>query len=1587
MSKTAGVASASKPPPKPAPAPAKSASSTPKRSTATAKSTAAKPAAAKPATAKPAAAKPAAAKPAAAQPAAAKPAAAKPSPSAPSAATPSPAKPAPASAGPVAPAPSKEAPKLPPEVVNVNRGTGEKSAGPVPPPPPPPDPAQLAREAEDKALAKLPSHAQIQAEADLDQRAKDSQRLDEWKRQKAERERLNPRLNMQSCIEGDYVRRQRELANQPPLSLSALGPRGLPPAGVNAEIDRRFDAAATSMTPLDRANLADRYANKLSPPGAAQEDDRMRRFMGGSNPEDARRASEAFRVREADRLRAAAGAGGVTDADRAAMRKRADELVARPITAEERASITALQGADARTISKNDAADGLAMLDRIRPADHEQYAKGTNIKKGTEHLFLSDSQINHMFNADIWREDRSLERKVPANLLRGGVNCADCHPDKKDDFRLDLRGFEPGAFGGRGGAAGNRDVLESWLNGKGGPPLGGKGGTPADPPAPKLDTDPTGTAIERYMARDQRWGTLTPEKRADKAFMERFEAEKTRLRAEDQQRRDIFANPADPTKRLKTPYNQLSPDDRRIVDQHRQLFETRSLEQKLGPQHQRLAEEYRKNGWGEDSRSFGVDHASFMRDLAEKDPAKISRYDAFRGLRTADEYRKQNPDVFAQNPANFAASREKATSLYYRNLDEMRAAKVEDLAAREAAIAADPNNPIGYLKQGLGALSPEQNEIVMRDYSRYSIERLEQKLRGQTVAGIGEQVTSLDRHFARMVDDQGVVGSGANWLKNHIGTDGGWIVDSNLGSNAVQNTIQGAYVARDQVLDLRNFKGTHEEFLAAYDARLKNLEGQLGGVRTHMQKFQGSQNNWVDGIADVTSTMAAVGGAALAPVTGGASLAVGIAVGASVKVGVKGLDALTGSGNYEGNIFLDGATGGLNGLTGAGSMMATKKASEVLLKRAAVGLAEGETIPWLTRAGIFMGTRVPIGAADGFVSGTGTALLKGDEDPLGRGLRGAAVGAVMFPLGEGATKGLGKLWKASVRPAGLPDHIATDWKGRPIDAEGKLLNLQKNWKGQWIIPDDLKPAAQTAGARAAGDPVAAPAGRGAPAGPTAAPPGRAAPAGAAHPVPGRVGAVTNEEVIKGINGQLKVLDAGDVDGIVQRFPAELQDQARRVLARSSGFGNLESLNELRKAMEPHLAAGGRLYTPGSGSLGDNLGYLAGKGNFKGLTPTSGSSLQTTGAIEPKAVVLLDDVVLNRIRTDPAFAKSLIDHNAVLMSPRGFNDGLNMFNTPTVDAIASRTQSLLDRATRIQQGGGAKTFDDAVTQALDHNTMSTLRAANPALPGRVQTVDAVGAGNPSNAVTAARLSGTAGMTQADLDGVLNKLPARYHDAARQLLAEQAQVFSPRRISQDLTAQHQRIMDQATAQGIRPEDVYFYIPQGNKSYGTMALAHRQATGTPVDRYINGVQDLQRRGLGPKTALAVLDDVAGTGDSLYGATAAIEAQRYAGKVMIAPMVSTTEAQALLGGAHAKHSYLPGRVIEPLAESTFYKSLDPRSRDMVRMMLGDWGYGNNGLSVSFPYMAPDNNNHFFGDLVAPFFILNRNAAASKSKGYVPPN
>jgi uncharacterized protein DUF4157 len=494
--------------------------------------------------------------------------------------------------------------------------------------------------------------------------------------------------------------------------------------------------------------------------------------------------------------------------------------------------------------------------------------------------------------------------------------------------------------------------------------------------------------------------------------------------------------------------------------------------------------------------------------------------------------------------------------------------------------------------------------------------------------------------------------------------------------------------------------------------------------------------------------------------------------------------------------------------------------------------------------------------------------------------------------------------------------------------------------------------------------------------------------------------LSNADVAATLNEQMHAVKGSDIDHVIDSFPAAQRDRARIVLARASGFGSMESLNALRKAMQPHLADGARLYAPGRGSLADNITYLSTKNAFDGVVPeAAGTRIVAVDDVVGHTMVVLDDVVQHQIKTEPTFAKKLVDRHAILLQPRGFDVGNTMYNTASSAALAERTSRLLKRSQEIhEQAHGKLTFDDAVTMALDEGALHTLRVADPTLTGQVEVVDAAAHPDVSSAGIAKELAGGAGISEADIEKLLARLPEQRQSYARELLVHEAQVYSTRRVATELVTRHQQLMHDAAAHGIKPQDVYFYISRANKSYGMMAMAHRQATSTPIDRYLNGASDLTGHKLGARTMVVVLDDVAGTGNSLLTVAHEISETGYKGRVVLAPMIADDMANELFLGNkehpeaavikdYPNMSFEPGRLVHGIKQSEFYKRLPPAEQEQLLDTVGTQrGYLGGALSVVFPYMAPDNNLPFFGDLIAKFFIANRNRRAAKSEAWKGP-
>lgn len=171
--------------------------------------------------------------------------------------------------------------------------------------------------------------------------------------------------------------------------------------------------------------------------------------------------------------------------------------------------------------------------------------------------------------------------------------------------------------------------------------------------------------------------------------------------------------------------------------------------------------------------------------------------------------------------------------------------------------------------------------------------------------------------------------------------------------------------------------------------------------------------------------------------------------------------------------------------------------------------------------------------------------------------------------------------------------------------------------------------------------------------------------------------------------------------------------------------------------------------------------------------------KTTYAFGGDAVVLVDDVFLRQLERTPSLAGTIGKTGTTLVNPRGFESGINMFNSGSANAIFDRTAKLLDRAKQIA-GNNKVPFDEAINEALDHDIKSRLAAVDKGLADRLLTVDLTKNSDTSSAAIARQLDEGIGISDVELAKELAKVPERYRPYLRELLANQAEIYSSRRI---------------------------------------------------------------------------------------------------------------------------------------------------------------------------------------------------------------
>lgn len=364
----------------------------------------------------------------------------------------------------------------------------------------------------------------------------------------------------------------------------------------------------------------------------------------------------------------------------------------------------------------------------------------------------------------------------------------------------------------------------------------------------------------------------------------------------------------------------------------------------------------------------------------------------------------------------------KIQSQYFsQNINSINTVSVDEISAFDGEFNLDKTDEdIDFSSSFLvSELTPEQTELIIDE--------------------LYKQYEQIEESMATAKDNNGWISGTWNWIKNKTGIG----ASSDKADAKIKNMMKQLEELKKNPENLAstyaNLMGkelTDEELTKFINGEVNLINDSEAGQSVN--KYTEGQKMCVDVIADIVSGIVAVGAVALAPVTGGlslAALAIGAGAGAVVKVALKasdcagnnkkytlkdfGYDLITGSVNGA----MGPVTNALGGATGTAVMKAFgMEALETTVKSAAITgtkeiieesaeAATKNTLKTLFKKGIAKTADFAVdgtfsGATDGFARAIGEGRI---EDVPEEMFNGAVGGLIFSPLIGGSMNLAGKV--------------------------------------------------------------------------------------------------------------------------------------------------------------------------------------------------------------------------------------------------------------------------------------------------------------------------------------------------------------------------------------------------------------------------------------------------------------------------------------------------------------------------------------------------------------------------------------------------
>lgn len=208
-----------------------------------------------------------------------------------------------------------------------------------------------------------------------------------------------------------------------------------------------------------------------------------------------------------------------------------------------------------------------------------------------------------------------------------------------------------------------------------------------------------------------------------------------------------------------------------------------------------------------------------------------------------------------------------------------------------------------------------------------------------------------------------------------------------------------------------------------------------------------------------------------------------------------------------------------------------------------------------------------------------------------------------------------------------------------------------------------------------------------------------------------------------------------------------------------------------------------------------------------------------------------------------------------------------------------------------------------------------------------------------------------------------------------LASMVKVYSPDTLSRVLRQRHKEITDRVKQMGKSMDNVFYIIPEDNKSYDLINYMYSQVNHVSPNKFVRHIADVPQ-----KSIVVVIDDVVGSGDSMSGDSFdyyLFKKKNESSNVIFSPIhVCSIGLKAINDTISSFKRVQKDVVLSDKYNYSNYKEfknkLDENEKNTLYSAIGFLGHISNGLCIAFPYMIPDNCSTFASYLLD--FCLNCN-------------